>query len=240
MNRIQEVFGTSHVLLPVIHPINSEAALAAVRVAVDAGVRGVFLIDQGLSEAGLLRLVIAIRALHPTLWLGLNLLSRTPSETLSLALRECDGIDGIWADNAGVDERADANPKQLAASAFEIARCLVGWRGLYFGGVAFKYTREVAAEDLATAAMRSSPFMDVLCTSGAATGQAASIEKVRALREGLGDHAMALASGVTPSNVRSYMWYVQAFLVGTGIERQLGVLDPTKIAALQDAMKEAL
>ena len=48
----------------------------------------------------------------------------------------------------------------------------------------------------------------------------ADVEKVRTLRAGLGDHAMALASGVTPENVRIYLPYVQAFLVGTGIEQR--------------------
>jgi predicted TIM-barrel enzyme len=83
----------------------------------------------------------------------------------------------------------------------------------------------------------SLPYVDVLCTSGPGTGYAADVEKVRALRAGLGDHAMALASGVTPENVRIYLPYVQAFLVGTGIERQLGVLDPAKIEALLKTMQ---
>ena len=82
--------------------------------------------------------------------------------------------------------------------------------------------------------------MDVICTSGPGTGHAADVEKVISLRAGLlgglGDHAMALASGVTPENVRSYLPYVQAFLVGTGIEKTLGVFDPAKIEALLRAM----
>jgi phosphoribosylanthranilate isomerase len=49
---------------------------------------------------------------------------------------------------------------------------------------------------------------------------------------------MALASGVTPENVREYMPYVQAFLVGTGIESRIGVLEPRKIAALVRAMED--
>ena len=81
--------------------------------------------------------------------------------------------------------------------------------------------------------------MDVLCTSGPGTGHAADVQKVRDLRVGLGDrHAMALASGITPENVQIYVPYVQAFLVGTGIERQLGVLDPAKIEALLRAMQQ--
>jgi len=79
--------------------------------------------------------------------------------------------------------------------------------------------------------------MDVVCTNGPGTGYAADVDKVRALRGGLGDHALALASGVTAENVRNYLPFVQAFLVGTGIEARLGVIDPGKLGALMRAMQ---
>ena len=49
MNRITAVFGASPVLLPVVHPIGREEALASVRIGHDLGVKGVFLIDQGMT-----------------------------------------------------------------------------------------------------------------------------------------------------------------------------------------------
>jgi len=237
MNRVDEVFGASPVLLPVVHPIGREEALAAVRVAHDVGVPGVFLIDQGMSESDVLALVREVRDRYPTLWIGLNLLSRTPADALAVALDTCGFIDGIWSDNAGIDERRwEQGP---LAEALVAARRARSWNGLYFGGVAFKYQREVEAENLGRAAVLSAPYMDVLCTSGPGTGHAADVQKVRDLRVGLGDrHAMALASGITPENVQIYVPYVQAFLVGTGIERQLGVLDPAKIEALLRAMQQ--
>lgn len=237
MNRIADVFGTSPVLLPVVHPIGREEAFASLDIVHDLGVRGVFLIDQGMTEREVLRLMQDARARYPALWIGLNLLSRTPSKALSIALETCGVVDGIWSDNAGIDERQVGGTSH-SAEAFAFVRSTANWQGLYFGGVAFKYQREVAPENLSIAAKRSLPYVDVLCTSGPGTGYAADIEKVRALRAGLGDHAMALASGVTPENVRSYLPYVQAFLVGTGIEKQLGVLDPAKIEALLRAMQD--
>ena len=235
MNRIADVFGTSPVLLPVVHPIGRQEALASIRIAHDLGVPGVFLIDQGMTEREVLKLMREVRDLYPTLWIGLNLLTRTPADALAIALDACGALDGIWSDNAGIDEHSAVHPR---AEAFVAARYAASWQGLYFGGVAFKYQRDVAADNLGRAAAASAPYMDVICTSGPGTGFAADIEKVRALRAGLGDHAMALASGVTSENVRSYLPYVQAFLVGTGIEQQLGVLDPAKIEALMRAMHE--
>lgn len=53
-------------------------------------------------------------------------------------------------------------------------------------------------------------------------------------RDALGtDAAIALASGVTSENVQDYLPYVDAYLVGTGIEKEVGVLDPAKLRALQ-------
>lgn len=231
MNRIDKVFGKSPVLLPVIHPISRDVALESIRVAHACGVPGVFLIDQGMPARDVLALVREVRARYPSLWIGVNLLSRRPAHALADVTEACGAIDGLWSDNADVDERG----AHAVAKAFVTAR--QRWNGLYFGGVAFKYQREVAPSDLSAAAEMSIPYMDVLCTSGPGTGYPADIEKVKALRAGLGDHALALASGVTPENVQIYMPYVQAFLVGTGIEERLGVFDPAKIAALLRAME---
>jgi predicted TIM-barrel enzyme len=237
MNRIVDVFGTSPVLLPVVHPIGREEALASIRIAHDLGIKGVFLIDQGMTERDVLALVGSVRDRYPSLWIGLNLLSRTPADALTVMQTARISVDGLWSDNAGIEEGRVMGSTHPAAETFNFMRRSTHWNGLYFGGVAFKYQREVAAEDLGAAAEMSLPYVDVLCTSGPGTGYAADVEKVRALRAGLGDHAMALASGVTPENVRIYLPYVQAFLVGTGIERQLGVLDPAKIEALLKTMQ---
>jgi hypothetical protein len=235
MNRIEQVFGVPRVLLPVVHPIGWDAALESVRVAHEAGVKGVFLIDQGMSAVELLRLVLAVRARYPSLWVGVNLLGRRPARALEDALEACEGrIDGIWVDNAGIDEREDAQP--IAQELVECRR-KHGWTGLYFGGVAFKYQREVPAEALGRSGALAATLMDVVCTSGPGTGHAADLDKVIALRRAIGpDTALALASGVTTENIALYQPYVDAYLVGTGIEQRVGILDANKVAALHDVL----
>ncbi|HUJ63323.1 MAG TPA: hypothetical protein VLX92_32715 [Kofleriaceae bacterium] len=234
MNRIEQVFGVSHVLLPVVHPVGRDEALASIRTVRDAGCKGLFLIDQGMPEDEVLALVMEVRAQHPALWIGVNLLSRRPAEALGRALEACDGrIDGIWSDNAGIDERVSDQP---AAEPLVAVRRARGWNGLYFGGVAFKYQRAVAPADLARTAGIAARYMDVVCTSGPGTGKAAEVDKLRAMHDGIGDGAIGLASGVTAENVRAYMPYASAFLVGTGIEASFGVIDRGKLAALLAAM----
>lgn len=232
MNRIGEVFGVSRVLLPVVHPVGREVALASIAVAVAAGVKGIFLINQGMNDRAVLALINEVRELHPRLWVGLNLLGCSPEETLRQGLAACAGrLDGIWSDDGRIDEDAASQP---AAQGFVAARRQLGWNGLLFGGVAFKYQREVPAEKLAAAAAKGAEYMDVVCTSGPGTGREAQVEKVRAMRAGLGERgALALASGVTSENVGGFLPYVDAFLVGTGIEEKFGVLDAARVGALQ-------
>lgn len=236
MNRVEAVFGRKHVLLPVVHPVDRARALVAVDVAVRGGGDGIFLINQGLNEKEVLALINEVRGRHPDLWIGLNLLGRSPAEALRVAVETCGRIDGIWSDNAGVDERTEAQP---VAHAFVEMRERLGWKGLYFGGVAFKYQREVPAAQLGRAAALAGRYMDVVCTSGPGTGQAADPAKPAAMRAGAPDVAIALASGVTTANVHAYLPYVNAYLVGTGIERELGVLDPAEVEKLAAAIHAA-
>jgi hypothetical protein len=105
-------------------------------------------------------------------------------------------ISGVWADNAEIDE--PRHDQQHAARILE-ARRESGWHGLYFGGVAFKHQREVS--DLERAARTAAEYMEVVTTSGPGTGRSASREKIAALREGLADAPLAIASGITPENV---------------------------------------
>lgn len=220
-------------LLPVIHPVNEATALASVDVAVAANCRGIFLINQGMSSVDVLRLVMAVRRRHPGLWIGINLLGHRPEEVLAMGLEACEGhLDGIWSDNAYIDEDSSIQP---GAQAFAEARRAAQWQGLYFGGVAFKYQREVPAANLGAVGATASLYMDVVCTSGSGTGHAPDLDKVARLRDGMAEtSALALASGVTEANVRNFLPDVQAFLVGTGIESTFGVLDPEKTKRLAD------
>ena len=229
---VERIFRRSRVLLPVVHPISEQAALDNTAIAVDAGCPGVFLINQGMSIDRVFDLVLTVRRTHPDFWIGVNLLGISPADALREALAACHGrLDGLWSDDAMIDE---GQGDQRSAQAFLDFRSERRWQGSYFGGVAFKYQRAVQSGRLADAARAAAPYMDVICSSGPGTGMAADPGKLVRLREGLGDRgSMALASGVTEDNIGAYLPYVDAFLVGTGIERRFGVLDAGKVSRLQ-------
>ena len=77
----------------------------------------------------------------------------------------------------------------------------------------------MAADQYEFSARIAVNHMDAVCTSGTATGQAADTAKIAAFRRGIGDHALTLASGITPGNAHQYMADIDGFMVATGINR---------------------
>jgi predicted TIM-barrel enzyme len=228
-NAFRRVFGRSRVFLPVNHPVTKETAIQSIDTAVRSGADGIFLINQGMSSAQVLNFIPQVHQRHAGLWIGVNLLSTKPEEVISLIASL--PVGGIWSDNADIDEQSDAQP---AGERFRQARSRIGWKGLYFGGVAFKYQREVPASLLPDAARKASPWMDIITSSGPGTGYAVTVEKARALRSGADNHPLALASGVSPENVTGFLPYVDAYLVASEIEtaKYSGVLVPERTQLL--------
>ena len=211
-NAIRTAFGRDRVFLPVIHPARGLAgAMEAVGLVVRHGADGVFLINQGMDRDEVVKLAEETRSEYPKLWIGLNLLGYSPVEVLEKA----PWIDGIWSDNAGYDHPASSLPyaEELAARRRELE-----WEGLWFGGVAFKTQRRVPRDRWGAVAAEAARHMDVVTTSGPGTGIEVDPDKPAAFRAAIGHSALGLASGVTEENVHKVLPFVNAFLVGTGIE----------------------
>jgi predicted TIM-barrel enzyme len=132
--------------------------------------------------------------------------------------------------------------EQVEAAEIARIRAESGWTGLYFGGVAFKKQRPVDPAQHRRSAEIARPFMDVVTTSGIATGHEAGDGKIIDFRAGLEDAPLALASGITPENAARYGRDVDArygrdvdcFLVATGINRDGDFynIDPARLDAL--------
>lgn len=222
MASLTEVFGAAKVALPVIHVEDEAQALRNVEIASVAGAHGVFLINHSIAGSELLRIAHSVLAEHDV-WVGLNLLDHSPAHAFGVLPH---GVAGYWSDNAGINP-GTRNPtaEQSVASGDLDARARSDFTGLYFGGVAFKYqTRPV---DLGATTRAATRFMDVITTSGAGTGQAADLHKIRTMHEAAGGHPLGIASGVTPDNIDAYLPYIDAFLVATGISKAFTELDPT-------------
>lgn len=224
MSRFKELFRSRHVVLPVIHVENAAQAFANTRIARDAGCDGVFLINHSISHEDLLAIHHGVHKKFSDWWIGVNCLDLSPDHVFGAVSKE---VAGIWVDNAHINEKSNDQPE---ADRIGLARKESGWEGLYFGGVAFKYQRHVS--DLGAAAKTAQRYMDVVTTSGPGTGQAASRDKIVALKEALGDSPLAIASGITPENVAEYLDVTDCFLVATGISVSFTQLDPSRVRDL--------
>ena len=219
MNRTEfhDFFGdNAPIILPVIHVFDHQQTSTNIDKLIDAGISGCFLINHDFDVETFLPVIRSIRAQHPDFWIGLNFLAVTGRDAFpvlgALAGQGC-RIDAYWADDARIDERED---QQTEAELIQAIRQDSGWNGLYFGGTAFKKQRVVDAADYAKSAEIAGGFMDVVTTSGIATGNAAGISKIATFRAALPDTPIALASGITPDNAAEYAM-VDCFMVATGI-----------------------
>ncbi|WP_423905883.1 BtpA/SgcQ family protein [Candidatus Spongiihabitans sp.] len=205
--------------MPVIHVLDHEQTSRNVGIAMDERAAGVFLINHDFEADRFLPIIRSVRSAYPSVWLGVNFLAVTGKKAFPmLAGLEKDGcvVDGYWADDARIDEQSSADDQPEATEILAIKK-KCGWRGLYFGGTAFKKQRIVDQQYFQTAASVAAGWMDVVTTSGAATGQEAGVEKAKIFREGVGESALALASGITAENVGRYANHLDAILVATGI-----------------------
>lgn len=225
MDRYRQVFPGRHTVLPVIHVESQEQALRNARIARDAGADGVFLISHGMmTSRALLELQAVVADAQPGWWVGVNCLSMKPDQVFAAVSPK---VDGVWTDNAGIDEGKAEQPYPAKVAALQRERAP---NCLYFGGVAFKYQREV--EDVEAACKLASQYMDVVTTSGSGTGSAANVEKIQRMKQAMGTVPLAIASGITPENVGDYLPHADSFLVATGISLTFSELDPARTLAL--------
>ena len=134
---------------------------------------------------------------------------------------------------AGFDGYIAGDPRQIEANEIRNIRQKTGWNGLYFGGTAFKKQRKVNPADYGKSAQIAGGLMDVVTTSGTATGNPAEISKIATFRSALPDTPIALASGITPENAANYAM-VDCFMVATGINiaDDFYNIDPAKLESL--------
>ena len=226
---------TGPVVLPVIHVLDTPRTLRNVREVISADAAGCFLINHDFGPEKFIPIIRDVRAAHPELWIGVNFLAVTGKYAFPMLgeLKE-EGvtIDGYWADDARIDEHGQNLEAEEIAQVY--ADC--GWDGLYFGGTCFKKQREVAPALYGDAARYACDFMDVVTTSGVATGQEADLGKIETFRAAIDDTALALASGITPENAASY-GDVDCFMVATGINETNNFYDihPEKLSRLMQA-----
>ncbi len=223
------VFKNKHMIYPVIHVKDEEQAIRNTQIAKDAGCDGVFLINHSISPEELLVIHAKVAQEFPKWWIGINCLGFMPHQMFKYATPE---MSGIWTDNAGIYEDLD---EQTEAEGIKKIREENGWNRAYFGGLAFKYQREVI--DLESACKKAIPYVDVVTTSGPGTAQAAKVNKIERMHNALGEWPLAIASGITAENIEDYLDKATCFLVASGINKTWDDLDAVLVKQLVDKVR---
>ena len=231
MANFKEVFTNRHAVLPVIHVETPLQTLKNAEIAFGAGADGAFLISmQGMQHEELSEMHKLVRSEFSTWWLGVNYLD-LPAIKIFDSLNS--NIPGVWTDDARISEWV---LRQIEAEQIQTARERSRWKGLYFGGVAFKYQRPVKNVELV--AQLAAQFMDVVTTSGSRTGSAPENEKISKMKAAIGDTPLAIASGISPDNVRNYLDVADCFLVATSLLTPgKEEFDPSRVKDLVQAVR---
>lgn len=211
-------------IIPVIHMTRDTQVLANVELCLQCGIEKVFIINHMVGADELIKCAHTIKHYVPKLWVGLNMLGIKAERALKIKygrFPNCKAervVDGLWC-----DERITQN--EILNKEFE---------GMVFGGVAFKYQPQPS--DLRQACEEATRFTDVATTSGAGTGQPADIQKIKSMREYLGEHPMAIASGVSIDNIDSYKGLANYLLVATSITDKNEMIIKEKLSELKSKL----
>lgn len=218
-------------LLPVIHVRDFAQMLRNVRVALENGAHGVFLINHGSSSIQLLKWYHELRVFFPNAWIGINCLDLDVEQTLTIVPHS---VSGLWVDS--IDIRSDQPDPAFHARRYrQIQEARVQhWNGLLFGGVAFKY--QPSFGDPAEEARIAAPFVDVITTSGDGTGIAPDAEKIRRMKAAVPNKPLAIASGVTPENIQDFP-DANYIMAATGISDSFTELNPSRVRTLADQIR---
>lgn len=195
-------------IIPVIHIVNDKQVFTNVEICKLNGIKKIFLIDHIGIDRSLPSYSEEIKDKYG-LWVGINLLGEDIEKILTRADEWylLNKTDAIWSDDGLTHFDMD--------KLMEID-CKNRYEGQFFGGLAFKYQKQ--PEDLGLACLKSKFITDVSVTSGSMTGSAPTKVKIEEIRKHLGTtHPLAIASGVSVDNIKSFIGLAQYAMVATSI-----------------------
>ncbi len=227
-------------LFPVIHPLHFAQVINQAELCKNAGVDGIFLINQGHLKSGhfysdfmkLIDTAARVKQLFD-MWVGINILDKNPFFVAPLLTYY--GIDGYWTDT---DE--SYHVRKISDCAWDI-----DFVPNYYPSFDFKYQDQTKEKsDLRNdieAALRLGYLWAtemVITTSGPATGTPPDIEKIKWFREVIGpDVTLAIASGINLENIESFLPYVDHFLVASSLEDEYGRFNEDRLKQMVSIVK---
>ena len=212
-------------IIPVLHLSNDVNYLKQVRKVRDAGADGIFLIDHESDTTDRLDEAVQLTKKRAEGFpIGVNYLQivnglAALTHVWLMSQQDPNYIkpDMLWADKISSPGHAEYL-SQIYPNVILPNNTRRADLPIFFGSTSFKYTVEYTENpELAVSlAKRDEPLVDVLVTSGAATGASANPDKIKAIKNAI-TKPLALSSGVTQENVGQYPG-VNVFMVSSSIE----------------------
>lgn len=199
-------------LIPVIHMINENQVLTNVLTCLSCGIEKIFIINHQTTSEELIKCAKRVKDTYPNLWVGINMLDKYVEDAILYEFE----FDGLWCDQS------------IKLEDYKYRK----FKGMLFTGLAFKYQPQ--PKDIELACKESILTSDVSTTSGPGTGKAAAINKILELRSHLGEHPMAIASGVSVDNIENYKGIVDYLLVASSITSRSEIIYKDKLLELLD------
>ena len=198
-------------IIPVIHTIDWNQVKYNLDLCKDNGVDFVFLINHGFGPKCVetLQTYFNLSKEIYDIKIGLNFLQLDTPEAMAIVNSMEIKPDALWVDKSYI------TPNDLSKA--DLIKELNDKSIKYFGAVAFKYQKQPKKDELQLVCETATNYMDVITTSGAATGVAADLEKIRTIKSYIGNHEMAIASGVDYKNKYIYAEFVDYLLVDSSI-----------------------
>jgi uncharacterized protein len=234
--------GKEKLVLPVVHVKNGEGsaqiALQNTLMAKELGADGVFLIQMTNPNFKVLEAIHNfVSKKIPNFFIGVNYLDISVYRVFQAQVINSN-ISGLWSDDGGIIRHLpDFYDTKLAEAAW-IKKNQMGWKGLYFGGVAFKYQNKIPLKELSEISKLAINYMDVVTTSGDKTGSPPELEKIKIIRESIGNFPLAIASGLSAQNVKNFLPYTDCFLVASSVTKDENNFDPKKLEEFIYSVKE--
>lgn len=181
-----------------------------------------------------------VKRAHPALPLGLQILAGANNDALAAALAA--GADFIRAEAFVFGHVADEGYMDSCAGALLRHRKAIGAEAIaIFTDIKKKHSAHAvtADVDIVQTAHAAEYFLsDGLILTGAATGEAASAEELRAVYAAT-KLPVLVGSGITADNLKTYLPLADAFIVGSHFKKDghwTNPLDPARIRRLLDAL----
>ena len=231
INKVHKAFGkTEKIVLPVLDcytPSQFMSNIENLYLYYKQGkISGAFIVSTNI-EYPIFKLVYEeIKNKFPDFWLGVNLIGENIFKILEF-IKEFHP-DGMWIDNSYLNNKNDMGICDLILNQIK----KYNWTGLYFGGFMFKYSNSCNTYDSSLLKL-THQYMDVLTTSGDATGIEIKQEKLDFISDNVKENiCIAVASGITPNNIKNIKSKCNIFIMRTSIINYLGNIDLEKLDQL--------